>query len=53
MDPGMDYSGRGFHPGEDPEDDDQDDHEAMMNRQSVIKFKDVEDEDDLEREVKS
>ena len=35
--------------------DDEDDEatqEAMMNRQSVIKFKDVEDgEDELEREV--
>ena len=39
------------------QDDDEDDeaaHEAMMNRQSVIKFaQDVAEEDDLEREVSS
>ena len=35
------------------DDDDHDDHEdqAMSNRQSVIKFKDIGEEDDLEREV--
>jgi hypothetical protein len=35
------------------DDDDHDDHEdqAIGNRQSVIKFKDIGEEDDLEREV--
>ena len=35
------------------DDEDHDDHEdqAIGNRQSVIKFKDIGEEDDLEREV--
>ena len=43
--------GRRFSTQDDDEDDDAA-HEAMINRQSVIKFaQDVADEDDLEREV--
>lgn len=40
---------------QDDDEEDYDDQEAAIaahNRQSVIKFKDVEDEDDLEREVR-
>ena len=35
----------------DDNEDEEPSEEAMLNRQSVIKFKDCEDEDDLEREV--
>ena len=41
------------HRGEDNEDlEDQEVGSSLLNRQSVIKFKDVGDEDDLEREVR-
>ncbi len=36
---------------DDDDENNQPDSEALLNRQSVIKFKGVEDEDDLEREV--
>ena len=48
----MDFDSRKFSHQDNDEDDYDEDQRVLVNRESVIKFKDVEDEDDLEREVR-